>query len=259
MGASVSGSGYPGGGGSGLPRFGRASKFLAILQGAIFLAAALGAGLWRRDFAELLFSRLTLTGSGLLAGRWWTPVTYPLLNANPFGLLFTVLLYWFFGSALEQMIGSARFVRFWLGAVILPPLAAWGIYGLFFGYRHEGFTLAGSFVPEMAMLCALALLAPSMRLLVLFILPVPIRIFAWLSIAAAGLAFLMKARWGGGFVGLTHLLAAGWGWFYLRPLQKVRLTSLRNYLSFLNFKRNKFTVIEGEKGKSSKKNQEYIN
>lgn len=259
MGASVSGSGYPGGGGPGLPRFGRVSKFLAILHGAVFLVAALGTGLWRPDFAARLSGWLTLTGEGLLAGRLWTLFTYPLLTPDPLGLLFTVLLYWFFGSALEQMLGPARFIRFWLGAVALPPLLAWGLYGVFFGHRRPGFALAGYFVPELAMLAALALLAPSMRILVFFILPVPIRIFAWLSVGAAGFAFLMRARWGAGFVPFAHLIAAGWGWFYLRPLQKVRLTFLRRCLSFLNFRRNKFTVIDGDRGRSPGKNQEYIN
>jgi membrane associated rhomboid family serine protease len=103
----------------------------------------------------------------------WQLVTYMFLHhpASPFHLIFNMLGLWMFGSDLEQMWGSARFVRFYLvcgiGAALVNCVFAFmvpstlGASGAIYG-----------------LVVAYAMMYPHRTILLMMVIPVPARVFA---------------------------------------------------------------------------------
>src|SRR5262249_27290508 len=66
---------------------------------------------------------------GVAHGDWWRLITAAFLHYGPFHLLLNMLALWWFGSLLEQRIGSGRFLAIYLvsglagsaGALMLDP------------------------------------------------------------------------------------------------------------------------------------------
>lgn len=99
-----------------LPPLTPATKKLMFVLGGIFLAQVLVRivlGFSTPRYAEVFEWNLGLSASGLLEhGKVWTLLTWfwcaPLNSV--FGILFTLLMLWFFGPALEMRVGAARLV-----------------------------------------------------------------------------------------------------------------------------------------------------
>jgi membrane associated rhomboid family serine protease len=139
------GNRYAGGfGGEALPPM---IKRLLIANVAIFLLQFLAAGSGI-DLGEWL----ALSVDGVLRGMFWQPFTYMWLHGSALHLLFNMFGLWMFGTPLEQVWGSKRFLRFYLycgsgaGIIILlwnsatlepyvPTLGASGaVYGVLMGF-----------------------------------------------------------------------------------------------------------------------------
>src|SRR5919202_4007496 len=97
-----------------------------------------------------IFTNGALFGPAVAQGDWWRLVTAAFLHYGPFHLFFNMLgLYWF-GTALELRLGTARYLLLYLvsgvagsaGALLLDPLVVTvGASGAIFGILGAGFVL----------------------------------------------------------------------------------------------------------------------
>jgi membrane associated rhomboid family serine protease len=87
---------------------------------------------------------------GVAHGEWWRMVTAAFLHYGPFHLLLNMLALWWFGSMLEQRIGSGRFLAIYLvsglagsaGALMLDPTTPTvGASGAIFGILGAGLVM----------------------------------------------------------------------------------------------------------------------
>jgi membrane associated rhomboid family serine protease len=87
---------------------------------------------------------------GVAEGDWWRLITAAFLHYGPFHLLLNMLALYWFGSALEQRIGSGRFLALYLvsglagsaGALLWSPLTPTvGASGAIFGILGAGLVL----------------------------------------------------------------------------------------------------------------------
>lgn len=65
-----------------------------------------------------IWVRGSLIGGFVAEGEWWRLVTSAFIHASPIHLLFNMLMLWWFGSALETLLGRVRY----LGIVIVSIL-----------------------------------------------------------------------------------------------------------------------------------------
>src|SRR5215218_2448181 len=65
-----------------------------------------------------IWVRGSLIGGFVADGEWWRLVTSAFIHASPIHLLFNMLMLWWFGSALEELVGRVRF----LGIVLVSIL-----------------------------------------------------------------------------------------------------------------------------------------
>jgi membrane associated rhomboid family serine protease len=96
--------------------------------------------------AEAQFPNLV----GVAHGEWWRLVTATFLHHGPFHLLLNMLALYWFGSLLEQRIGSGRFLLLYLvsglagsaGALVMDPtVPTVGASGAIFGILGAGLVL----------------------------------------------------------------------------------------------------------------------
>jgi membrane associated rhomboid family serine protease len=92
-----------------------------------------------------------LVGAAVADGEWWRLVTAGFLHASPIHLLFNMLMLWWFGTALESLLGRVRFVGIYVvstlagsaGALLLtqPNEITVGASGAVFGILGAGLIL----------------------------------------------------------------------------------------------------------------------
>jgi membrane associated rhomboid family serine protease len=87
---------------------------------------------------------------GVAHGEWWRLLTAAFLHYNPLHLILNMLALWWFGSLLEQRIGSGRFVMLYVvsglagsaGALLLDPTTPTvGASGAIFGILGAGLVM----------------------------------------------------------------------------------------------------------------------
>lgn len=97
-----------------------------------------------------LFLKGALFGPAVADGDWWRIVTAGFLHGSPIHLLFNVLMLWWFGRALEALIGPRRFLALYAisllagsaGALLLSPTTpVVGASGAVFGILGAGLLL----------------------------------------------------------------------------------------------------------------------
>lgn len=137
------------------------------------------------------FGRLMrLSPGGLFQGQVWTLVTYGLLHAGPLHLLFNCLGLFFLGREIVPLLGNARFLQFYAGAVLVGGLT-WLSLALWTG----GQPLEGASAGVCALFIFFACVYPEREItfLLFFVLPITVRpkILAWclLGFEVLGLVF----------------------------------------------------------------------
>jgi membrane associated rhomboid family serine protease len=188
---------------------GNVTKYLLIAIVAVyfleFIALTVG--------GEALFRQLFV----LDAGWWtkpWTLVTSVFAHSPAgFGhILFNGVILFFFGPLLEKRIGSKPFLGLVLAGGVLAGLTQVTFYSTFLGQESGVLGISGAL---MAVMGALTVLGPHIRVLIFFIIPAPL----WaMMLGYAALDLLGFLGGGGGIAHLAHLtglalgLAAGWRW-----------------------------------------------
>lgn len=89
--------------------------------------------------------------SDVMRGRWWTFVTYAFVHGGLLHIAMNMLAVWQFGPRVEQLYGTARFVRFYLfcalGAALLHAIipgsssagligASGAVFGIMYAFAH---------------------------------------------------------------------------------------------------------------------------
>ncbi len=139
-----------------------------------------------------------------------TLITYQFLHADTWHLLGNMVGLYFFGSSLERYWGSKRFLFFYLFCGVFA-----GLSYLLFSYFHPSVPIIGASGAVLGLTAACAVLFPRM-VVILFILPVPIRFFAILFAAI----YTLNALSAGSLSDACHLggMVAGFLFVKAKPL-----------------------------------------
>ena len=114
--------------------------------------------LFRLQGVESFERYFQLSSQGIRHGWIWQLATYMFLHAGFFHLLFNLAILYFFGIALESMVGSRRFFRIF----ILGGLAG-GALWLAFNWSNSNASVIGASGAICAVLAAFAMLDPDPR------------------------------------------------------------------------------------------------
>jgi membrane associated rhomboid family serine protease len=127
-----------------------ATKILIGVSVGIFLLQIAQAGN-ANGRAGSIWNEGSLVGGQVADGEWWRLFTAGFIHASPIHLLFNMLMLWWFGAALESLLGRARFVGIYIvstlagsaGALLLtqPNEITVGASGAVFGILGAGIVL----------------------------------------------------------------------------------------------------------------------
>jgi membrane associated rhomboid family serine protease len=141
---------------------------IAVNVGIYLLQLAMGAGLsadtgWIFTHGALVADRIYSDGTpaGVANGEWWRLITAAFLHYGPLHLAMNMLVLWFIGGPIENVIGRAQYLLLYVvsglagsaGALIVNPNAitvgaSGAIFGLFgalavLEYQHTGNLIGG--------------------------------------------------------------------------------------------------------------------
>jgi membrane associated rhomboid family serine protease len=131
------------------------TRVLAGLIVAVYLLQAAAAGDYR-GLSGRIYVEGALYGPYVADGEWWRLVTSSFLHAGPIHLLFNVLMLWWFGRPLENLLGRGRFVGIYAvsalcgaaGALLVAPeRPTIGASGAVFGILGAGVVLERRRIP----------------------------------------------------------------------------------------------------------------
>jgi membrane associated rhomboid family serine protease len=155
-------------------------------------------------------------------GAWWQVVTYMYVHGDVSHILFNMIGLFFFGTAVEEEIGSWEFLAFYHVTGILAGLASLGIYWLTGQYEVY---LLGASGAVFAVTLAFAAYRPHARVLVFFV--IPLRARSLVILYAAFEVFSQVFNPYGGVAHLTHL--AGFLFAYLYLLLRLRVNAWKAF------------------------------
>ena len=155
--------------------------------------------------------------------QYWRLIGFQFLHANFQHLLFNMIGLFFFGPLVEQYLGGKRFLAFYLlcgifGAVLYLILNLGGyifddsIPGLLFNDTKT--PLVGASAGVFGILLAGAFLAPNVKVLVFFIIPMRLSTMAYLLVVVALFTVIFGKNNAGGEA--AHLGGAAAGWYFIR-------------------------------------------
>lgn len=256
---------FGGGGGFESP-FGPAPRDFYVLVGVLFAVFSLrwlGPGV-------VVANLLSLTPLVWQRGFLWQVVTYPFAGygAPSLWILLELLILYWFGRTVRYQLGRKRFWRTLLMVGTLAGVVAVLVQLLEIvvtGTRLPPFALNQPILQEFALMegqrmvlaiiiAAFATLNAEATILLFFILPVKARMFLWIEIVFAFVAFLGSDDFAG-FVGITVAVGATYGFIrYGSPWKMARRWWLRLRDKQLRAqldrerKKRKFRVVKDDEG-----------
>lgn len=157
------------------PRFGipNLMKYIAFGNIAVFLLDMVSNG----TFSQII----SFYPSLILKGQIWRLVSFVFVPmGSGIWFIFSVLLYYYLGNALEQHWGTARFSMFYFLGVVLNVLLGFVLY--FALGQPYALATANMYYVNMSMFFAFATLYPDMRLLLYGIIPIKVKWLALLDV-----------------------------------------------------------------------------
>jgi membrane associated rhomboid family serine protease len=142
-------------------------------------------------------------------GYVWQLVTYMFLHGGFFHVLFNMFGLWMFGSDIERLWGTRRF----LGYYFFTGIGA-GLFTLVLTPNGVVPTIGASGAVY-GILLAFAWFFPERRILLYFVFPIPARLFVLIFGGIELLASITQQP-GGTIAHLAHLGGLVFGWIYLR-------------------------------------------
>ena len=139
---------------------------------------------------------LALNPADVLNGEIWRIVTYVLLpDTGGLMLLISCLFYYWLGTALERIWGSAKFTLYYVSGTLLTAVAAILVYLI------DGISLsiAGASYVSSAMFLAFAMYNPEATVYLMYVIPVKMKWVAWMEAALYTVNVILSAmagQWG---------------------------------------------------------------
>ena len=189
----------------------------------VLIAINLGAFFLTMGFPNLV--NYLAMNPALVIGRnfWWQPFTYMFVHSGISHILFNMLGLFFFGTQVEDRVGSNEFLLYYLATGVLAGLFSLLIYWLTGAYYVF---LLGASGAVYAVLLAFATFYPTAQIFLFGILPVkaPILVIGFTAIAL----FSQMSGRGGNVAHLTHLAGFAFGLFYF--ILRLRINPIREFL-----------------------------
>jgi membrane associated rhomboid family serine protease len=165
-------------------------------------------------------------------GEVWQLVTYLFLHGGFLHILFNMLALWMFGSELEYLWGTRRFVRYYfftgIGAGITTLVTT----------PHAIYPTIGASGAIFGLLLAYGVIFPNRPILLYFLFPIPAKYFVMIFGAIELFASLSGTQ--GGVAHFAHLGGLVFGWFYLKGFPGQRFFRRMRQ----SRKQRKFRVLE---------------
>ncbi len=163
----------------------------------------------------------------------WRLIGFQFLHANEYHLLFNMIGLFFFGPLVERYLGRKRYLAFYLlcgmfgallylvlnlGGYVLSELLGYSaVPGLLF--NATGTPLIGASAGVFGVLMAGAYLAPEVRVLLFFLIPMRLATLAWGLVVISILSVLWNLNNAGGEA--AHLGGAAGGFYFIRRPQSL--------------------------------------
>lgn len=149
-------------------------------------------GFYTLTQAPALIGQLAFRPYGFWHRReWWRALTAGFVHVGGAHLLFNVITLFFFGPAVEQLLGPVRFLVLYFGSELAANAAT------LVRYRDDpAYSAVGASGAISGVLFSYCLFAPWSLIYLFFAVPIPAIVFAVLYVAAS----LWAARQGGGRV-----------------------------------------------------------
>lgn len=174
------------------PRIVRVTSVLIALNVAVFL-------LWQiSDPSDdgFMARNFLVSGVALREGRWWTLVTSVFSHFALLHIFLNMYVLRSFGAVMEQSLGRARFLRFYLGAGIVASLCHCLVSAYLLG--QPGLPALGASGAISGVVLLFALVYPRQRLLFFGLLPAPAIWGALLFVGMDAWGLLQQVRGSGG-------------------------------------------------------------
>jgi rhomboid family protein len=161
-----------------------------------------------------LFFNLQLV-PGDLTSEPWTIVTSMFVHADLFHILGNMVTLYFFGTYLTMLVGETKFLAtYFLGGLLGNVFYI--LYALYAPWGDPHIGVVGASGAVFAIGGALAVLRPNLKVLLFFIIPMPLWVaviggFLLLTLISTGLNIAWEAHLGGLVLGLAA------GFFFRRP------------------------------------------
>jgi len=184
-------------------------KWLLIVNTALFILYFLTAG---TSFGQIFLPLGLVPKSVLGSFAIWQLFTYLFLH-NPFGfghILINMLTLWMFGTALESVWGTRRFLQYYFFCGVGAGICVVLLNALFGSLNTRTIGASGAIY---GLLLAFGMLFPDVEILFMFIFPIRAR---WFVIIMGAIVFLSTLREAGGEVShFAHLggMLFGYIWF----------------------------------------------
>jgi membrane associated rhomboid family serine protease len=171
---------------------------------------------------------LELIGSKVLQGQVWRLVTCGFLHDTDgiLHILFNMIILWLVGRELEERYGAREFVAFYLLALVVSSLAYVGSTALGLNHTTLDTPALGASGAVLAALIVFTLHNPHRRILLFFVLPMPIWALGvfLVGLDLFGILFGNLGDKGDRVAFAAHLGGAAFGALYF--LARVRVTAL---------------------------------
>lgn len=195
------------------------TSILTWILCATFAASIMQFVMERFAHSNAFQALFALSPYGMQQGRIWTVATYTLLHGGILHLLFNALGLYLIGREVAPLLGSRRFLGFYIAAAVVGGLTWLAVH-----YFTGASVLVGASSCVAAVFILFACIYPEREItfLVFFVLPVTLKpkILAWILVGVDSLGFVFSELAGGGFdTGVAHSAHLGGmltGWLYYR-------------------------------------------
>ena len=183
-------------------------------------------------YGIFLFTKtFALSLEGLGRGWYWQLLTFQFLHGGLFHLVCNLIAIYFFGRAIEDVLGGRRMLRLYLACGAVGGLCQMLL--AFAAPTYFGGAVVGASAGAFGLVATFAMLFPDriLTLLIFFVLPVSLRArtLLWLSLALAVFGILVPhgivadgAHLGGIVTGVVyvHWILQGRGWRFRVPAMR---------------------------------------
>ena len=169
----------------------RRISWFAIRNLTIYIVAG-SMIVWFLDYVFINFGlneRLALNPLMVFQGEVWRLISFIFINSfgsSPLSMLLELYFIFMVGRNLEACWGSFRLTLYYFLGLIVTIIVS----------LITGVTVVGARYIHLSLFFAFASIAPEMRILLFFIIPVKIKWLAWVSWAFLAFEFIMSQSWG---------------------------------------------------------------